>query len=1084
MNSASPHRAILSPEAIAGIRSRSIGLSERGHGTSVANPLTASHQPREEMWQAEAAGGRIDLFHKRLQWDGIAKDGAATLLSDDWNGPPDKDGEWLDFLAQLQPYESRENCNAIVDSAVARSTAPFATACRPFIVSALRSCDPKSLNLLPFSVMTDLARKLLEELCKIAAPVLLQSFQGYLGTREALPDTTRHEHYDHFSMDLGHGKAWADPLVEFAALARLIAVISLGWAADFRGFFAHLTKDGTRLARFFFSEDSLPLLTSIQSGISDRHNGAGTVKVLTFSNGKKLVYKRRRLELEADFHELLRTLAGSGLEYAPPALLVLPCDGYGWVEYAQTAPLTDSESLTSWFLKAGALLCLMHVLGGNDGHMENVIATAGGPVLIDLETLLQPGLPQSSAPRTGAFSIAAQRVHDSVLQTGLLPLWQRGRQGMLFDIGGLTAEGGYESPAPRLMWEHTGTDGINPTWRRGLARSVDNLPTLAGVRHPAGNHLPALCSGFSQMWRFLAAHPDVIHSALKPWSSAPLRVLLRPTTHYAALLERSMATDLLRNGIDRSLVFEALRRPFVQNHPARPALWPAVEQEAQALENGDIPVFFARAGGRDLIDAAGQCIVPDCFSMTPLESTFAKLDQLDEAGLQRQLEMIAAAFIKPNDSLLPESTPAKVPSGDSDPIKLLQTVPLMSDEGFIKTATMLGNQIIKAAICGHDGFVTWMAPAFLHPDQKEQRGVSYYLYDGAAGIALFLAALAKVTGCGDARRTAIASMEPVRAILDSPNAMAMIRREGIGGYSGLGSLIYSLTAMARLLDAPYLMERARRISSLIDPVRISRDQAFDMISGSAGSIMALLALYRACGDSEVLEAAKRCGNHLVDNAVRVGDDAVAWYSWPDRLLLAGYSHGAAGCAVALFGLYKATGDETYARIARAALQYERGLFDSAAGNWPILLPGGAARFAATWCHGAPGILLSRAAFHGQLGEAEDAVLKKEMTIARKTTLAAGLSSLDHLCCGTMGRAAILEATAEAMPGETNLAFAKLGATLTIRRAQQRKAFTLQADPMQNTVFQPGFFRGTSGIGYSLLRLARPDLVPSMLCWEI
>src|SRR5690606_24718689 len=138
--------------------------------------------------------------------------------------------------------------------------------------------------------------------------------------------------------------------------------------------------------------------------------------------------------------------------------------------------------------------------------------------------------------------------------------------------------------------------------------------------------------------------------------------------------------------------------------------------------------------------------------------------------------------------------------------------------------TVIGAQLINAAIRGRDGFVTWLAPALLHPDQREQRGVSYYLYDGAAGIALLLAALAKVTGVEAAGKTALAALEPVRAILDSPNSQSLTSREGIGGCSGLGSLIYALTVVSRLLDAPELLERARRVSRLIDETRIARDQ--------------------------------------------------------------------------------------------------------------------------------------------------------------------------------------------------------------------------------------------------------------------
>ena len=33
------------------------------------------------------------------------------------------------------------------------------------------------------------------------------------------------------------------------------------------------------------------------------------------------------------------------------------------------------------------------------------------------------------------------------------------------------------------------------------------------------------------------------------------------------------------------------------------------------------------------------------------------------------------------------------------------------------------------------------------------------------------------------------------------------------------------------------------------------------------------------------------------------------------------------------------------------------------------------------------------------------------------------------------------------------------------------------------VYSPGFFQGTAGIGYELLRMAHPEMLPSVLLWE-
>ena len=1050
------------------------------------------------MWKSvvSGAGGSAEWFQRRLEWDGISPAKADLFLTDEWESSGGKDDCWQRFLEHFTLENSEEGTSfwdTIVTETIGVCKAPFASAYRPFLRAALEIYHPggpgPASEWIAPSVLPEALSGLLQELCKITAPALMRLFQDYLSRRGALPDLMRSTHYEAFTAELGRGQGWPEFLTGYAGLARLISILCVGWADELREFFTRLEADRTEFPGLFLplgeSAGSPLILTSLQAGISDRHHGAGTVKLLEFSTGQKLVYKRRPLDVERDFHDLLRELKGQGLDSAPPALRVLAKNGYGWVEYAAAGPLNSKECLEKWFRSAGSLLCLMHLLGGNDGHMENVIATVSGPVLIDLETLLQPG-PWQSGNRAveGTFLQAARRVQESVMQTGLLPLWQRGRQGLLYDIGGLTGEGGYESPAPRPVWESVGTDGICPAWRRRITCGLNNLPTLNGVRHSAGLHLPALCAGFAETWRFLQTHSVLIRTALLKWSDAPLRVLVRPTTQYATLLERSLAVDVLQFGIDRSLVLETLRRPFVQNHMVRPLMWPTVEHEIQALEDGDIPVFYVRANGQDLLDVQGRCVVEKAYTRSALESALARIEALTDDSLQRQLEMIGSAFIRVGGGGAGDVPPVEAARVPIDYAELLRCTALISSEGLTKTAGVLGQQIIDAAIRGRDGFVTWMSPAFLQPDQRAQRGVSYYLYDGAAGIALFLAALARVTNSDPAKKTALAALEPVRAILDAPNAAQMTSREGIGGCSGLGSLVYSFTVISRLLDAPDLLERAKQVCLLIDESRIAGDQSLDIVSGCAGAIMGLLALHRATGDLEVLRRAVLCGNHLLSKAERVGDDALAWPSWPDRLLLAGYSHGTAGNAAALRALFQASGENDFAQAARAALRYERGLFDAKAENWPILLPGGASRSATTWCHGAPGILLSRAGFLGQFGEAEDALLTAEIEAARRATLAAGLSAVDHLCCGTMGRVAVLQDTAVAGKTAQNMEqLAQLGATLTIRRAQQRKAFALQSDPVRNSAFQPGFFRGSSGIGYTLLRLARPDLLPSVFNWE-
>jgi lantibiotic modifying enzyme len=56
------------------------------------------------------------------------------------------------------------------------------------------------------------------------------------------------------------------------------------------------------------------------------------------------------------------------------------------------------------------------------------------------------------------------------------------------------------------------------------------------------------------------------------------------------------------------------------------------------------------------------------------------------------------------------------------------------------------------------------------------------------------------------------------------------------------------------------------------------------------------------------------------------------------------------------------------------------------------------------------------------------------------------------------------------------------AAAVVARAERVGAYALHP-LLPASAYGPGLFQGTAGIGYELLRLARPDLLPSVLLWE-
>jgi hypothetical protein len=193
--------------------------------------------------------------------------------------------------------------------------------------------------------------------------------------------------------------------------------------------------------------------------------------------------------------------------------------------------------------------------------------------------------------------------------------------------------------------------------------------------------------------------------------------------------------------------------------------------------------------------------------------------------------------------------------------------------------------------------------------------------------------------------------------------------------------------------------------------------------------------------------------------------------------------GASGAAWALLELFAATGDERHRAAAVHALDYERHWYDAEQANWPDLRgierrePHGTFRapYATTWCHGAPGIALSRLRAWQVLG---DERLRDEAATALATTAASVERTLlvpradFSLSRGLAGGAEALLLGGALRPDAAALArrVGEVGAG--------RYATSLDGWPSGGGR-TPALLTGDAGIGLLLLRL-RDAATPSVL----
>jgi type 2 lantibiotic biosynthesis protein LanM len=1074
----------LTDEDVRSISARASTLDERLGGPYElpdTAPGTAAGT-RLERWCETIARGDRQLFRRRLSWDSWDEDVVLRALE----GARLRDGEplpdWADMLVEVSccAVHPSSDDGTYLDGA---NPVPFEEILAPFVVVAREriGTEKSRRSLLSKRAEGQLARALLHHLAIIAAPTLYARFSILrIQSRSPLDrilaaGTGSRAFYEEFASDLL--TAGLAPLFRvYPVLARMLAQTALRWCEATRELLDRLAADRGRITTFFGKGADLGIVADVEPGLSDPHHGQRRVVVLSFTSGLKVVYKPKSLGTEVTYAEMLAWLNEHGAPLPFKVLRVLDRGEYGWVEYVEQRPCLDLEQAHRYFTRAGMLLALLHMLDAIDCHRENLVAHGEHPVLIDTETLMHHRVRADMWEGTEDRPAAEELLGGSVLRVGLLPIWiVHGSQSIAYDVSALAGVEGQETPSERPEWRWINTDAMEIAFRPGILQPANNIATLDDKPLLPDAFEEDLQAGFARMYRFLmTCRQDLLRhdGPLHRLASQPVRCIIRHSRVYGGMLQRLHEPEYLRDGADWSVELEQLTRvamPQSQEARAagvRPLTWAFFRRERADMTRGDIPLFLACPTSENL-EVNCETIV-SAFEGSSFEGVVNGLRNMDDNALTREAAFIRAAIHSRTVSATVAAT------GRNDAAPLTQ---LLSEEELVREALRLADETRCRALIGRDGGATWVVPQHLIQAGRYQLAPSdHALYGGTSGIALFLAATWAVTGKKEFRDCALAALQPVRRSLREQGSLAG-RHMSLGVGDGIASVCYALTHIGRLLDEPALFDDATAFASMLTSARIDADERFDVMSGSAGAILGILPLYGLTGDDRLLQSAIACGRHLVAARQPTGPGMAAWPTVRNRLMT-GFAHGAAGCGFALLRLHQVSGDPVFVEAATQAVAYEDSQFQQQEQNWLDLRQDDQPSFMLGWCNGAPGIGLARV---GGLGSLDSTSMRGDIEAAVATTIAAGTQAPENLCCGAFGRVEILLTLATRFHKPAWRDEARRVASQVVMQAAGREYKTYTAAPLD--LHAPGFFQGTSGVGYTLLRLAYPDRLPGVLLFE-
>ena len=1033
-------------------------------------------------WCRSCASGDWSLFGRRLDRDGWTIGQALSRFATVRRKASASKPAWIDDAIWIEAALQSPTKNTKTIAAF-EQTEPcaFEHLFTP-VVEQAEALLWSDINARVFDNLNESARaclrlSLLKELSSLSTPAIYERFvlaRKASGTPPAAAKPQQEagtSRYDQFVVEMeagGFRRLFEDKPV----LLRLIASVTRQWIDTSREFVLRLDADLATIRRATLHVGADSRVAKIEGDLSDPHNSGHSVQIVSFEDGSRIVYKPKDLRLDVAWYALVERLNRAEPPLELKAVRTISRDGYGWTEFIDHAGCADQEGCQRFFRRAGAWLALFHCFAANDMHQENMIAAGDHPVPIDLETILQAPAEEHKAqdPEAQAFDAAMETVANSVMMVGLLPAYGRSPDNNVFAIGGMTADWNSKT---KVKWNNINSDEMRPAKSKEVGKTTPNLPHIDGRYAKFGDYIDDFIAGFEDYAKFLLHQSrDAKQGGLfDGFTGVPVRKVIRATRFYYMLLQRLKNHRTMDDGVVWSAQTDFIARLADWEKDSDP-LWPLQQAERSALVALNVPHFVSPSDGNEIRDATGISIHTEATS--GMDRARARVASFDEQDIAWQITVITQ-----NTSSLPRSAgpPARGVERKQPSRSEVDVAP--TKEVFVAEADKIAEELSRYAIRRGPG-AAWIGLDWLGDSEVFQLVcLGPELYNGVSGIAVFLAAHAAVTGCKSSGELALAGMSHLRKNLRSRNAARMARSLGIGGATGLGSIVYALTVMSKSLHDDDLLADAHVAAELFTDDLIAADKQLDVMGGSAGAILGLLRLYRDTQSSDVLKRAIKCGEYLLRQP-RVGPEGHRGWSGQGSGPhgLNGMSHGAAGFAYALASLSAATGRDEFAKAASECIAFENLSYDAERSNWPDLRGDGEPGWPCQWCHGAPGIGLARIAMTKR-GGLDSKLLATDIRNALVGVERGWPGPLDTLCCGALGSIEFFCEAGSAL-GRSDLR------ELASRRLMNLlEAATSTGDYRWNSgnrQFNLGLFRGLAGVGYTSLRQVDGSL-PNVIIWE-
>jgi type 2 lantibiotic biosynthesis protein LanM len=808
---------------------------------------------------------------------------------------------------------------------------------------------------------------------------------------------------------------------QYPVLARLLSETCLRQHLRFREFLEQLHADLPLLAAQFRDGRPLGRLQTIDWGQSDLHRDGHCVAILTFEDGWRVVYKPRSLATDralARFSEWWNSYSPD-LAFRVPD--VLDREAYGWAEWVRPAPCSTDDEVRVYFRRLGATFAILGLLGSTDVHFENLLPSGTSPLVIDWECILSHHVSDVSACPTAENWL--ERMEKLL---NIIPRWSRPlKSGTTHGLSSIAGSGMRDWPGAGMKFADPCTSRMRIVHEPSLQPTPSCLPRLGDELVDAGRYLPEFAAGFAaslEVFRQRRAELAAADGPLADLGRCESRYLPRDTSEYCAKLFWCRAPDQLTSGAAFLIACDLV----LSDRPGDLDAEAVYRAETEAFFRGDIPRFTRVIDEPDLRDDWGRVV-----GRVQVGSGLQRIDNylaaLDDDAIHAQCDIACQSN------------------------RMLAQPPLALADDPAEAAGQIANWLCDIAIRLRGG-VGWLN--LLGNLNAPNLQFNVNLYDGSAGVVLFLINAAARSGDRRWRQTAERGLTRLIYEMDQEYSKVKAAASVIEGWGGV---VYLLIEAARLLDDPNWLRAARRLADRWLEA-VARESNPDLMAGYSGAlrVLDLLQAVSPAGqyDKQIAGLVHRVQSSL--NVTRTPE----WYS------PAGLAHGQLGAILSLLPHPSVFWDED--RLGQILQLELRGMDERAARSFDA--------GATLWCKGAVGAALFQLAAHREGYSRLGSLADSSGWAGRLANMPA--ADRQWLCCGDTSRIWWLSAAGHELGRQDLLDESRRVSRGLLEHYRSAGTFTLQRGREHCAMI--GLMTGLAGVGLTMLHAANPQGISQVL----